>query len=213
MLKENKTNSKSKKYNVLKHSFEELIRMLTNNTNNNIDNNINRLLQRILVGYHEVVSAFSFENRDLKENESKLKKEYKDLMLKNNDLNKLVAIQQNEIDQLKAQLSTNANSNEVKDQFSTKEIDINSYNTESGRLHSTENEKIIKLNQNNLHDLDALYFFDKVEMQPAKSSSSSHIPVLKLGLTKSSSANHNKVSTLINNNTSMLNMMKQKYKI
>ena len=72
MLKENKTNSKSKKYNVLKHSFEELLRMLTNNTNNNIDNNINRLLQRLLVGYHEVVSAFSFENRDLKENESKI---------------------------------------------------------------------------------------------------------------------------------------------
>ena len=214
MLKENKTNSKSKKYNVLKHSFEELLRMLTNNTNNNIDNNINRLLQRLLVGYHEVVSAFSFENRDLKENESKMKKEYQELMLKNNDLNKLVAIQQSEIDQLKAQLSTKANSNEIKEQFSTKEIDINSYNTESGRLHSTENEKIIQLNKNNLYDLDALYFFDKVEMQPAKSSSSSHIPILKLGLTKSkSSSANNKGSTLINNNTSMLNMMKQKYKI
>ena len=207
MLKENKTNSKSKKYNVLKHSFEELLRMLTNNANNNIDNNINRLLQRILVGYHEVVSAFSFENRDLKETESKMKKEYKELISKNNALNKLIAIQQSEIDQLKAQLTTNANSNEVQ---LSKEIDINSYNTESGRHLSTENEKIIQLNKKNLYDLDALYFFDKVEMQPAKSSSSSHIPVLKLGLTKSSSANNNKVK---NNNTNMINKLKQKYKI
>ena len=38
----------------------------------------------------------------------------------------------------------------------------------------------------------------------------SHIPVLKLGLTKSSSANNNKVK---NNNTNMINKLKQKYKI
>lgn len=58
-LIENKTNSKSKKYNALKNIFEEMIKLMPN---------VNQsLFLKLLSGYHEVVSAFANENKSLKE--------------------------------------------------------------------------------------------------------------------------------------------------
>lgn len=63
ILKDNKTNSKSKKYNAIKYIFEEFVKLTTGETQS--------LLKKLLFSYHEVVSAFSKENRSLKElNES-----------------------------------------------------------------------------------------------------------------------------------------------
>ena len=59
-----------RKYNIIKHSFEELLKVLSSSNTNNTQN---KLLQKLLIGYHEVVTAFSVENRELKENYSKIK--------------------------------------------------------------------------------------------------------------------------------------------
>lgn len=59
-LLDNKTNSKSKKYNTIKHSFEEVIKLVPSISNS-------KLFHKLLVGYHEVVTSFSNENRELKE--------------------------------------------------------------------------------------------------------------------------------------------------
>lgn len=64
-LKDNIANSKSKKYNTLKHFFESSIKTLSKTTNS-------RLFQKLLFGYHDVVSNFSVENRELKEGNSLL---------------------------------------------------------------------------------------------------------------------------------------------
>lgn len=221
-LKENKTNSKSKKYNIIKHSFEELLKVLSNN---NTSNTQNKLLQKLLIGYHEVVTAFSVENRELKENYSKIKYENERACEEKNELSKLVCFQQNEIDELKNKIyllkekesiniNENIKPNEISDnienhQIKNKEVQLKNQSTH--KYKSSENEKIINLNKNNLSDLDALYFFDKVEMSPAKSASSKNIPILKLGINLNNNRN-NKITNLINNNNSMLNMIKSKIK-
>lgn len=64
-LLDNKTNSKSKKYNTIKHSFEEVIKIFPPISNT-------KLFQKMLVGYHEVVTSFSNENRELKETNNDL---------------------------------------------------------------------------------------------------------------------------------------------
>ena len=225
-LKENKTNSKSKKYNIIKHSFEELLKVLSSSNTNNTQN---KLIQKLLIGYHEVVTAFSVENRELKENYSKIKFENDRACEEKHELNKLVLFQQKEIEELKNKIlllkekdsitiNENIKPNEILDnienhQIKNKEVQLKNQNTH--KYKSSENEKIINLNKNNLCDLDALYFFDKVEMSPAKSASSKNIPILKLGINLNNNNNNNrnnKITNLINNNNSMLNMMKSKIK-
>lgn len=62
-LKDNIAKSKSKKYNTLKHYFETAIKSIGKFSNS-------RLFQKLLFGYHDVVSNFSVENRELKEGNS-----------------------------------------------------------------------------------------------------------------------------------------------
>ena len=43
-----------------------------------------------------------------------------------------------------------------------------------------KNGKVYKMNKNNLDDLDALYFFDKIKMEPQRSYSEIGIPSLNI---------------------------------
>ena len=61
MMKENKTNSKSRKYNVTKMIFEEGIKNLSG------CNVMQNFLRKLLVSYHEVFVAFSNENKNFRE--------------------------------------------------------------------------------------------------------------------------------------------------
>ena len=47
--------------------------------------------------------------------------------------------------------------------------DIFSKNLNTVKFKNEQNNKVLKFNQKNLEDLDALYFYDKVEMNPKKS--------------------------------------------
>ena len=69
-------------------------------------------------------------------------------------------------------LETDANTNHI---TSNENEYINIKNFEKGSV----NEKIFNLNKNNLGDLDALYFFDKIEIKH-KRSFSQNVPELKL---------------------------------
>jgi hypothetical protein len=67
-----------------------------------------------------------------------------------------------------------------------KDFTLKAKSIEEGEIISTievdkeKNGKIYNLNKNNLNDLDALYFFDKIKMAPQRSYSEIGIPDLNL---------------------------------
>ena len=174
-LLENTANSKSKKYNTIKHAFEDLIRLL-NNINNKSNNTLNTLLQKLLIGYHEVVSSFSIENRELKqsnlmliEKNKKLEKIISDSIINMNE-------KKREIDFLKRKISTMSLDTESNTNHIITSNDSNNINLFD---KGSENEKIYNINKNNLDDLEALYFFDKINLNH-KRSFSHNVPFIKL---------------------------------
>ena len=206
-LMQNPTNSKSKKYNTLKHSFEKLLKLFNDYFYNNELNVLLTLLQKLLIGYHEVVCSFSSENRKLKELNYKLTEQYekidKDLIEKNKNIKE----KQNKIDILEKKLyvlmmniKINKINNNIKkfDEINLNNIlfqkykfrdnsdivDIGDLDKEKkggyqknrkdilddlNKGKNSQFNKIRKINENNLDDLDALYFFDKIEMKPQRS--------------------------------------------
>ena len=168
-MKDNTTNSKSKKYNTIKHSFEKLLKLLENTIFKNNNSIINTLLEKILIGYHTVVSAFSLENRKLKQINYNLNEQYekiaKDLfhstkMLK--EKQKIIENLEKKIQNLESGKSTEKNIISPKNSLIINMNNISKINTE-------QNEKILKLNEKNIEDLDALYFYDKIKMNKKKS--------------------------------------------
>ena len=204
-LKQNPTNSKSKKYNTLKRFFEKFLNTLKDYFLNNDINPIFILLQKIIIGYHDVVSAFSAENRKLKILNYQLVEQYQKIDKNFIECSHTLKEKLNEIDNLGKKISTLINSlNETKKTnviLKTKldEINFNSFNNnfEKNKMKEIQEKKIIEnkekneqynkirnINANNLDDLDALYFWDKVEMKPQRSYSSGkvipYLPIISI---------------------------------
>ena len=184
-LKQNLTNSKSKKYNAIKRSFDKFIKTINEFFLNNDLHPIFLYLQKILLGYHNVILAFSGENRKLKELNYKLSEQYQKIDKNFIECNKAIKEKQNEIENLGKQISTLLSSlNEQKRiniilKCKLEEINLNNIknnnnnnlemnnSTSSKFLNDIEKTeqyiKIKNLNMNNLDDLDSLYFLDKIK--------------------------------------------------
>ena len=217
-LLENITNSKSKKYNTIKHAFEDLLKLLQ--CNNKQNNSLNSLLQKIIIGYHEVVTTFSVENRELKQmnillneknekmektvletmdkmNEKKkevdfLKKKISTLSLDTTESNTNYIVNSNDLENTNNKFKNNTINNNIK--ISINNINNNNIINNNSKLNKNNtlipnlisfdkgiyNEKIYQINKNNLDDLEALYFFDKIKIKNQRSSSSHNIPYLNL---------------------------------
>ena len=189
-LKQNLTNSKSKKYNAIKRSFDKFIKTINEFFLNNDLHPIFLYLQKILLGYHNVILAFSGENRKLKELNYKLSEQYQKIDKNFIECNKAIKEKQNEIENLGKQISTLLSSlNEQKriniilkcklEEINMNNIKNNNNNdlemnnsTSSKFLNDIEKTeqyiKIKNLNMNNLDDLDSLYFLDKINMKPKR---------------------------------------------
>ena len=194
-LNENKSNSKSQKYNIIKHAFEDLLRLLQNNNSKINNTNLINLLQKLLYGYHEVVNAFSIENRELKqlnfslnEKNEKMDKLLFESMSVMNEKNRELKFLKKKISTMS--LETDANTNHI---TSNENEYINIKNFEKGSV----NEKIFNLNKNNLGDLDALYFFDKIEMKNKRSFSQT-VPLLRIGKDELKKLNRNDNKNKVN---------------
>ena len=195
-LLQNPTNSKSKKYNTLKDSFEKLLKLFNEYFFNN-NNTIYIFLQNILIGYHEVVCAFSEENRKFKLLNYKLSEQYEKVDKNLIECNKIIKEKQNKIESLENKLY-NLMNNLKKPNFNNIQIKndyMNLNNNFFEKYKFTENKdlkipnkgkseqfiKIKKINENNLNDLDSLYFFDKIEKKHQKSFSFGKIiPILPI---------------------------------
>ena len=188
-LKQNLTNSKSKKYNAIKRSFDKFIKTINEFFLNNDLHPIFLYLQKILLGYHNVILAFSGENRKLKQLKYKLSEQYQKIDKNFIECNKAIKEKQNEIENLGKQISTLLSSlNEQKRiniilKCKLEEINMNNIKNNNNNLemnNSTSSKflndiekteqyiKIKNLNMNNLDDLDSLYFLDKINMKPKR---------------------------------------------
>ena len=104
LLKENKTDSKGRNYNIIRKIFEEAINIL------NFTKNEKKFLKLILLKYHEIVFAFSQENKLLKQSSENLQnmnfsldkkyldleKNYKIILKENQDMKNILSIKNND---------------------------------------------------------------------------------------------------------------------
>ena len=163
-LKNNITNSKSKKYNIIKHSFELLLKLLGNSILKNNNVCIGVLLEKILIGYHEVFNAFSTENRKLKQINYNLNEQYEKISKDLFNNNKLIKEKQNLIDNLQKKINFLESGIKKKNLSNNFNNNINIIPNEDN-FKEDQNKKIFELNKQNLQDLDALYFYDKVKVE------------------------------------------------
>ena len=186
-LKKNQTNSKSQKYNTIKRSFDKFIKTINEFFLNNDLHPIFIYLQKILIGYHDVILAFSGENRKLKELNYKLSEQYQKIDKNFIESNKTIKEKQNEIENLGKKISLLlTNLNEQKriniilkcklEEMNINNIKNNNFELNDSVTHKNMNDiekteqyiKIKNINMNNLDDLDSLYFWDKIYMKPKR---------------------------------------------
>ena len=166
-LKDNITNSKSKKYNTLKNTFEALLKYLGNTIFKSNNVIINILLEKLLIGYHEVVSSFSAENKKLKQINYYLNEQYEKMTKDLFNLNKIIKDRQKQNESLQKKISSlekgidKKNISQIQKHNNIKKINLNK--EEKFIKKNEQNKKIFELNKKNVEDLDALYFYDKIK--------------------------------------------------
>ena len=164
-LKNNISNSKSRKYNTIKHYFELLLKTLGNTIFKNSNGVINALFEKILIGYHEVFNAYSMENRKLKQVNYNLNEQYEKMSKDLFNNNKIIKEKQKLIVDLQKRISF-LESDIKKKYLNNINIVQNTNNEYNIKVNKNEqNKKIFELNKQNLEDLDALYFYDKVKIK------------------------------------------------
>ena len=184
---DNEKNNSNKKFKILKSSFESFLKLLNQTLFKNTFNIIIKYLQKIYLGYNDIFTSFSIENQKLKkinnnfnEQKAKIEKKYK-------ELGKIIQEKQVKLKSLEQKFFTllnYVNNNNL----NNKDLIPKTKSIEEGEIISTiedidqdvKNGKIFKINKNNLDDLDALYFFDKIKMEPQRSYSEIGIPNLKI---------------------------------
>ena len=177
LLKENKTDSKAKNYNIIRKIFEEAINIL------NFTKNEKKFLKLILLKYHEIVFAFSQENKLLKQSSENLNnlnfsldkkyldldKKYKIILKENQDMKNILSIKNNYEINFNENNIVNQNKNNINENMMYKSIkDMDFEMNDSYKKHEKyENDndyferdiKIINLENN--EDKEILYDKDK----------------------------------------------------
>lgn len=180
-LKLNKINSKSKKYNILKHFFEKFLKKLNEYLNKNTFNCLNFFLQKIMNGYHEIVISFYTDIKNIKALNKKVNQDFEDLqkILKQSEKKIILLQEQNRelLDQIKIKKNS---SNDNIDYINFLQTQYSSICKKSVNVEEmNHNFKIFNLNKKNLDDLDSLYFFDKINMKNQRTLSRK-IPLLPI---------------------------------
>ena len=177
LLKENKTDSKGKNYNIIRKIFEEAINIL------NFTKNEKKFLKLILLKYHEIVFAFSQENKLLKQSSENLNnlnfsldkkyldldKKYKIILKENQDMKNILSIKNNYEINFNENNIVNRNKNNINENMMYKSIkDMDFEMNDSYKKHEKyENdndyfERDIKIiNLENKEDKEILFDKDK----------------------------------------------------
>ena len=180
-MKSQSNKTKNKKYSVLKKALESILEYCSEN---HYDNGLITLLEKIISIVHHIYTKFTNETNHLKEiNDDYIKQIDK---LKNEHEEKqqsLILMYSNEIQSLQKKielLSRHTTTSEPVSEYSPKY----NYNNKDKMYSTINNSKIESINKENLSDLDALYFFDKVQM--GGMNSCTIIPTLPLAISRTS---------------------------
>ena len=182
--------NKNKRYNSIQKIFEELILIIPKENK--------KLFQNILIGIHDIVNEYYLELTHLKEEYEKNKK--KIISLENEQLYNLKLIKQKdfEIEKLKKKNSGNIS---IQEQIIISKSTNSSYfvslSTDKDKsieakkkyFKSVAQNRIEEFNKKNIFDLNALYFYDKVNMKSEfnsvpKSNNGDLVPPLDLNFEK-----------------------------
>ena len=159
-MSENKSNSKSVKYNTTKSILEELIKYFPKEGQT--------LLINLLKNYHEVVTAFLNENRKFQEQNQMFTNKYFYLEKENIYLKKKVKELDFDLETLKKKNFPLSKEQLMLFSKSTNETVVsnggNALINIKEQHFNDRREYINDLNKHNLEDLDAIYFYDKVKM-------------------------------------------------
>ena len=189
------SSSKIKKYNIIKNSFNNFLKLISQTLFRNTFNIFLKYLEKMYFEYDNIFNALSAENQKYKKINKDLneKKDRKDKNLK--DLQNIMAEKQNKLKDIEQKFITLLNminkKNNLKDYYITSlnnDFTMKAKSIDEGEIISTIEEidqelkkgKIYNINKNNLDDLDALYFFDKIKMADQRSYSEIRIPNLNI---------------------------------
>ena len=202
-LSENKTNNKTKTYNILQSTFEEIIQVFPENNQH--------LLKVLLKGYHDLITKHFTENRTLKDEienyKNKLFENEKEIL----KMRKLLSEKDKIIEDLKKK-ATYKSQEEVSNSTKVSSFDPSSHDKDSISLkkkrnsfHLERQHYIEELNKKNIKDLDALYFYDKVVMKteekngPLRDNNGEIIPKLDLDFEKRQRKEQEKLKKVFGN--------------
>ena len=208
LLGENKTESKGKNYNIVRKIFEEAISIM------NLTQTEKNFLKLMMIKYHDVVYAFSQENKALKQSSENLQnlnfsldkkfididKQYKVLLKENQEMKKLLSNKKKNENENNNNLKTknnlkennnkgvdnNNNKNYVTDKITNKNNCKNKSVDEKNKNLKGDNfiQKFEQFNRINVNDLDSLYFNDKVNNLKCYNSQKNYDKVPKIKLNK-----------------------------
>ena len=202
----NKTNSKSMKYNTIKQTFEELIKKFPFQNQ--------KLLIKLLKGYHEVVLAFANENKSLKEINEVKQTKFLSLDKEQIELRKMIKNKEKEIELLKQKLKEKNPSEQIISKSTNESMIVSSGGkeqlSEGKKEKDDRNDYIEILNQNNIEDLDALYFFDKVKMNSDSNDVNTSVPRLNFQFEEQINKNKKRCINKTNLNNHSMNNIKFK---
>ena len=202
----NKTNSKSMKYNTIKQTFEELIKKFPFQNQ--------KLLIKLLKGYHEVVLAFANENKSLKEINEVKQTKFLSLDKEQIELRKMIKNKEKEIELLKKKLKEKNPSEQIISKSTNESMIVSSGGkeqlSEGKKEKEDRNDYIEILNQNNIEDLDALYFFDKVKMNSDSNDVNTSVPRLNFQFEEQINKNKKRCINKTNLNNHSMNNIKFK---
>ena len=175
-MKSQSSKSKTKKYTILKRALELI---LEHCSLNHYDTALITLLEKIISITQHIYTKFTTEISHLKESNDEYIKRIERITNENEEKQQnLIMVYSTEIQNLKKKIEILNNHTTTSERSSCDKDKLIIQTTQN-------NSKIASINKENLSDLDALYFFDKVQMcNIDKCNSNTIIPTLPLALSR-----------------------------
>ena len=206
--------TKNKKYFVLKKALESMLEFCSEN---NYDNSLITLLEKIISITHLIYMKYTNEITNLKHLNDEYIKQIDTLTREyENKQQTLILVYSNEIQSLKKKIELLTRNTTTSEHISESSSDNNNNKEKRSTIN---NSKIACINKENLSDLDALYFFDKVQMKTVNElNKCALIPILPLAISKNESGgtspNNNKINISLEHvETSKNNNQNKEYRI
>ena len=170
-LKKN-SNLKHAKYSIIKYAIEEFLKKIKSFMDRSICDCISIFLHKVINNYHDIFLEYNNENQTILEETKKMAESLENLQ-------KNLEVKEKTIENLENQNKKLLDQIEIKNNTLKRNMSSISHSFISlEEKNDSQNYKIKKLNEKNLDDLDALYFFDKVK--PKNKSTNKKIPILPL---------------------------------